>query len=114
MLTDDEKRFLAFWEKNRERHGRLSYQLLSGLPLGALFSLPILVNFILGRFWYKRADAVGISQFNPMVLVFAILLISVFIAVFNKKFKWDQNEQKFLELKSREAREAKMDKKQPI
>lgn len=105
MLTDDEMRFLAYWEKNRERHSRLSYQLLAGLPLGALFSLPIVVNFFLGRFWYKRADAVGISQFNPLVLVVAVLLISVFIAVFNKRFKWDQNEQKFLELKSKERTE---------
>ncbi len=110
MLTDDEKRFMEYWEKNRERHARLSYQLLSGLPLGAVFSLPIVINFILGRFWYKRADAVGISQFNPMVLVVAILAISVFIAVFNKKFKWDQNEQKFLELKSRQRREMAEDK----
>lgn len=113
MLTDDEKRFMAYWEKNRDRHGRLSYQLMSGLPMGAIFSLPIVINFILGRFWYKRADAVGISQFNPMVLVLAVLLISVFIAVFNKKFKWDQNEQKFLELKSKERREAKKEGEQP-
>ncbi len=36
MLTDDERRFLDFWEKNRERHGRLGYQLMAGLPWGAL------------------------------------------------------------------------------
>ena len=114
MLTDDEKRFLVYWEKNRERHGQLSYQLLAGLPLGGLFSLPIFINFLLGRFWYKRADAVGISQFNPMVLVVAIVLITLFIGVFNKKFKWDQNEQKYLELKSKERSGDGLNKELPI
>ncbi len=114
MLTDDERRFLVFWEKNRERHGRLGYQLMAGLPWGALFSLPIFLNFLLGRFWYKRADAVGISQFNPLVLVVAVVLISVFIAVFNKKFKWDQNEQKYLELKSKEREGDRLNKELPI
>ena len=36
----------------------------------------------------------------------AVVLIAVFIGVFNKKFKWDQNEQFYLELKAREKREA--------
>ncbi len=111
MLTDDEKRFMAYWEKNRENQKKLSYQLLSGLPLGGLFSLPIILNFLLGRFWYKRADAVGISQFNPFVLVIAVVLITVFIGFFNKQFKWDQNEQKYLELKQKAARQ---DEGQPI
>ena len=104
MLTDDEKRFLAWWEKNRDKHSQVSYQLLSGLPLGILFSLPIILNFLLGRFWYKRADAVGISQFNPAVLVLAVIAISVFTGFFNKKSKWDQNEQKYLELRHKASK----------
>jgi uncharacterized membrane protein len=76
-------------------------QLLFGLPYGILFSIPILVNFLLGRFWYKRADAVGLSQFNPIVLVFAVLLISIFIAVLNRKFRWEKLENQYLELKAR-------------
>jgi hypothetical protein len=114
MLTVDEKKFLDYWEKNRERHKGLKYQLLAGLPWGALFSLPIILNFLLGRFWYKRADAVGISQFNPLVLVVAVIMISVFIGVFNKKFKWDQNEQKYLELKSKEKAEVRKNGELPI
>jgi surface polysaccharide O-acyltransferase-like enzyme len=114
MLTDDEKRFLDYWEKNRDRQARPKYQLLAGLPLGSLFAFPILLNFILGRFWYKRADAIGASQFNPMVLVVAVLIISVFIGFFYKKFRWDQNEQKFKELKYKERTEAKKDSQMPI
>jgi L-cystine uptake protein TcyP (sodium:dicarboxylate symporter family) len=104
MFTTEEQKFIVYWEANREKQKKLFYQLLIGLPLGLLFAVPILVNFFMGRFWYKRADSVGVSQFNPMVLIIAVVLIAVFIGVFNKKFKWDQNEQFYLELKAREKR----------
>ncbi len=99
--SPDEEKFLIYWEANRERERRISVQLLFGLPYGILFSIPILVNFLLGRFWYKRADAVGLSQFNPIVLVIAVLLISIFIAVLNRKFRWEKLENQYLELKAR-------------
>jgi hypothetical protein len=107
LYTDDEKKFIEYWEQNRERQASLSYQLLFGLPFGFLFSIPILVNFLLGRFWYKRADAVGMSQFNPIVLVLAILIISVFIALLNRKFRWEKLEQQYLELQARKQEEHK-------
>ncbi|MEO0000206.1 MAG: hypothetical protein RL766_252 [Bacteroidota bacterium] len=99
--SPDEEKFMTYWEANRDKESRLSIQLLFGLPYGILFSIPILVNFLLGRFWYKRADAVGLSQFNPIVLVFAVLLISIFIAVLNRKFRWEKLENQYLELKAR-------------
>lgn len=101
MLTEEERKFVDYWAKNRERQATLRYQLMFGFPLGVLVSLPLLINFIFGRFWYKRADAVGSSQFNPLVLIFAVLLISVFVAIFYKKFQWERNEQRFLELTRR-------------
>jgi len=58
----------------------------------------------LGRFWYKRADAVGLSQFNPMVLIVAALLIAVFTALLNRSFRWEKLEQQYLELKAREKK----------
>jgi hypothetical protein len=101
MLTDEENRFISYWKANREKQSTLKYRLMFGLPLGILVSLPILVNFLIGRFWYKRADAVGTSQFNPMVLVVGVLLIAVFVAVFYKQFQWERNEQRYLELTRR-------------
>jgi hypothetical protein len=101
MHTEEETKFIKYWEANRERQNTLKYRLMFGLPLGMLVSLPILINFLMGRFWYKRADAVGLSQFNPMVLVVAVLLIAVFVAVFYKQFQWERNEQRYLELTRR-------------
>lgn len=107
LLTEDEQKFLTYWEANRQRERKLTNQLMYGLPVGILFTVPIILNFLLGRFWYKRADAVGMSQFNPTVLVVAVLLITVFIALINRKFRWEKLEQQYLELKEREKSEQK-------
>jgi hypothetical protein len=42
-----EEKFIEYWEKNRDKESKLTFQLLSGLPWGLLFSLPILINFLL-------------------------------------------------------------------
>ena len=101
MLTPEEQKFVEYWEKNRDREADARRQFIYGLPYGLLFSLPIVINFLAGRFWYKRADAVGMAQFNPIVLVLAVLIITIFIAMFYKKHKWDQYEQRYNELRSR-------------
>lgn len=99
----DEEKFMAYWEAERGKQKKLLNQLMLGLPVGILFSVPIIVNFLLGRFWYKRADAVGLSQFNPAVLIVAVLLITVFIALINRRFRWEKLEQQYKELKLRGA-----------
>lgn len=103
LYTEDELKFMAYWEQNRLKERRLITQLTYGLPIGVIFAVPILVNFLLGRFWYKRADAVGLSQFSPTVLIIAVALISIFVAVMNRKFRWEKLENQYLSLKSREG-----------
>ena len=98
MLTQEEQKFIIYWETHREKQSKLSYQILAGIPYGLLFTLPIAINYIVGRFWYKRADAVGMSQFNPLVLVFAVLVMTAFVSVLYKRFKWEQLDQQYKEL----------------
>lgn len=104
-LTDDERKFLDWWPQQRDRQRKLSYQLWLGLPLGLAFALPILLNFLAGRFWYKRADAVGASQFSPFVLMAAILIIAAFTGFIYRQFKWEENEQRYLTFRARQERE---------
>ncbi len=96
MLNDREEKFLNYWEKNRVREKKIWRQLALGLPIGALFGIALFLNFISG--WYKRADMVAHSSFNPWVLVVAIVIIAVFIAIFSKKLQWDRKEQAYREL----------------
>ena len=102
MLSEDELRFMSWWEQNRNKEKKWLKQWLLGLPLGLAFGLAILVNFFSG--WYKRANMVFNSQvanrdFNPLVLIIAMVLIASFIAIFSKRHKWEMNEQKYRELK---------------
>lgn len=105
MILDEERKFLVFWQKNREIRKKKSYMLISGLPYGLLFALPILINYLTGRFWYKRADAVGLSQSSSFVLIIAVLIISIFIAFIYKQYQWEQNEQRFKELQNKMQKE---------
>ena len=99
MLTEKEEKFLEYWEKARMRQRKLIYQLGVGLPLGLVFGMFIIANFYSG--WYKRADMIANSRFNPAVLYVAVVIIAVFFAIFSKKFQYDQLEQRYKELKSK-------------
>ncbi|MBC6489936.1 hypothetical protein ACFSQD_06390 [Flavihumibacter stibioxidans] len=101
MLTQEEKDFILYWETNRDRRKKLFRQLLVGIPMGLLFGVPIVLNYVLG--WYKRANMVSGSQSSPLVLLVAILLIISFVAIFYKQHQWEQYEQKYRELKQKEG-----------
>ncbi|MEO6188062.1 MAG: hypothetical protein ABIO82_06125 [Ginsengibacter sp.] len=101
MLNKDEKLFMEYWDKNRERHQSFLYQLLSGLPFGLMFALPILVAVIFHG-WYKIITYISPSQL--VVITIAIFGISVFVGVFRMRFRWERNEQLYEELKFRESK----------
>jgi hypothetical protein len=105
MLTDKEIAFIEYWEKARSRQKKLVYQLAVGLPVGLLFGLFIIINFYSG--WYKRADMIANSRFNPMVLYVAVILIAVFFAIFSKKFQFEQLDQKYRELMAKKDKQLK-------
>jgi hypothetical protein len=104
MLTQQEKDFIRYWAANRLRRKKVVTQFLIGIPIGLAFVIPIVINFASG--WYKRAQMEANSQdFNPMVLLVALLLIVGFTAIFYQRHQWDQYEQRYQELLAREARE---------
>jgi hypothetical protein len=104
MLTQQEKDFIRYWAANRLRRKKLVTQFLVGIPIGLAFVIPIVINFASG--WYKRAQMEANSQdFNPAVLLVALLLIVGFTAIFYQRHQWDQYEQRYRELLAREARD---------
>ena len=100
MLTQQERDFIRYWENNRLRRKKVMRQFLVGIPIGLLFVIPIVINFTSG--WYKRAMMeAGSQDFNPMVLLVALLLIVGFTAIFYQRHQWDQYEQRYRELLAR-------------
>jgi hypothetical protein len=97
MLSEEEEAFILYWQNNRSKQKRVFRQFLLGVPLALLFVVPIAINFFSG--WYKRAVMIrGTSDFSPGVLILALIIIVVFIAIFSRKFKWEQYEQRYVEL----------------
>ena len=104
MLTQEEKEFIDYWEQNRLKKRKIITQLSVGLPLGVLLVVAIFVNFLSG--WDKRAQMViNADPSLIIVLLIASILIVLFIVIFSVRHKWDQNEQRYRELVSREKEE---------
>jgi hypothetical protein len=101
-MNDQERLFVEYWEKRRMKEKGIFFQFLAGLPIGLLFSLPIIFILYTGRWWHKRADMVANTQLNPLVLTIAVFLIAVFVAVLYKRHQWDMKEQQYLEIKRRQ------------
>jgi hypothetical protein len=96
-MTEEEKKFIEYWEKNRLRRKKWIVQLAIGLPLGVVFTILIFINFFSG--WYKRATMVTNTDLSLLpVLFIAALLIVIFVAVFSARHKWEQYEQRYKEL----------------
>jgi uncharacterized membrane protein len=104
MLTEEEKAFLIYWERNRDRQKKIVRQFLLGIPVGLLFVIPIVLALLSG--WDKRAVMEANStDFNPGVLLVALLLIVGFIAIFSRRYTWEQHEQKYRELMAKKRLE---------
>jgi membrane protein YdbS with pleckstrin-like domain len=102
IFSEKEEKFIQYWEQNREKEKKWTRQLLYGLPLGLVFAIPIILNY--SSSWYTRAKMVGNSQFNPNVLIIAVLVIVVFAAMFYRKHRWDQLELTYQELMARKKK----------
>jgi len=97
MLTEEEKRFLSYWEYNRSRKKRVIWQLAAGLPLGVIITGGILVSVFSD--WYTRAMMqMNANSSEILVLLVALLLIVIFVVVFSARHRWEMNEQRYKEL----------------
>jgi hypothetical protein len=105
MLSEQELRFIDYWEQNRLKKKKFLKQLYLGLPLAVVIVSTILINFFSG--WDKRAQT--IIQKEPsiiLVILVAAMIILVFITIFSIRHKWDMNEQYYRELISKKERES--------
>lgn len=101
MITAQEQLFIDYWEANRDKQKKNFYQLAVGLPLGLVFSFPILLS-VLFHDWYKRMVFISPSQIT--IILITVLGIAVFFALFRMRFKWEENEQRYKELKFKQSK----------
>lgn len=101
MLKPEEEEFVKYWEANRLQKKKAIHYLYAGLPLGVALVIAIFINFFSG--WYKRADMIIRTEDKSFIIVLlvAALLIVSFIVIFSARHRWDINEQRYNELKSK-------------
>lgn len=96
MLTPDEENFIKYWEDSKNNHTNLFSQFRFGFIVGSVIGVGILLSLVTG--WYTRANMVANSQFSPLVLIIAIIIITVFCTFFYMHHRRDMNEQRYKEL----------------
>ncbi|MBK9486245.1 MAG: hypothetical protein IPO01_13895 [Chitinophagaceae bacterium] len=81
-------------------------KLIDGLPMAALFCVPILL-FITAVYLFFPEWYTKISSRLPgsiVTIVIAVIICMLFFSYFRMQFKWESNEQLYRELKQKAAR----------
>ena len=98
--------FMRHWERVREDESRFLSKVARGLPVAILFGLPIILSLVSVYFfspeWYTKISqaASGVA----VILIIAVFVTVLFFSYFRMHFKWEMNEQLYLELKSKEKK----------
>ncbi len=105
MLTNDEKAFIAYWEKNSLRQKHSIRPFLVGMSAGFVLGISLIAVVFSG--WYERANMVANSRLSAGVFLLAILGISFFMAFMYRKFRWESKEQQYRELLAKKKTQEK-------
>ena len=103
MLTEKEKQFILYWEREREKQNSTKAKLINGLPMAVLFSIPILL-FITAVYlffpeWYTKIS--NRLAGSLVTIIIAVILCILFYSYFRMHYKWEMNEQAYQELKAK-------------
>lgn len=110
MLTPEEEKFIKYWGENRDKVQTGFRQYRTGLSIGFVLGIGILINFATG--WYTRANMVANSQSTPSVLIFALVIIAIFCSFFYRQFNREANDQRYKELLFKKEKQIKEAEKQ--
>ncbi len=100
MLTSEEQKFIDYWEQKRTENKLNPFFFAKGFVVGLAIGLLIIVSIGVG--WYKRANMEANVALSPIVLIIAIIFTALFLAIFYNSFKYEQNEQLYIELLNKE------------
>ena len=105
MLTEKELAFLAYWESNRIHQSHNMTKIITGLPMAAMFGLPVILLIMTVFFffpvWYSKLPGMTPGMF--IMIIIAVIILMIFLAYFRMHFKWEMNEQLYLELKHKQS-----------
>jgi membrane protein YdbS with pleckstrin-like domain len=98
-------------QRTGKRKEQAAVLFLLGLSGG--FAIGIAMILVLESGWYTRANMEANSRLSSVILLIAILIISFFMAFFYRKFRWEMQEQRYLELLAAKNKAENQGSKQP-
>ena len=106
MLSDKEHEFLDYWEQNRLPQSTFTSKLARGLPMAIIFGLPIILSVVVVYIFFPDwATKISGTTFGTFITaVIAVVLVILFFSYFRMHFKWEMNEQAYLELKYKQKK----------
>lgn len=93
MFTENEEKFLKYWQEKRQQNKLNPFFFIRGFATGLIVGLLVILCLAAG--WYKRANMDANTKLNPYVLIISVVLMALFFAWFYNSFKYDQNEQQY-------------------
>lgn len=99
MPRETDHDFFERWTKQRINYKRTARPFFIGLSAGISLGIAILLSIYLG--WYQRANMELNSNLNPIIFLFAIIAISIFMAFIYRNYQWEKNEQRYLSILAR-------------
>ncbi len=99
MLNSNDEAFLLYWAKNREQERTSIRPFLVGLSAGFALGVCLILSLYTG--WYERANMQANSRMSSLVFLAAIMGVSFFMAFLYRKFRWEMQEQRYMELLAR-------------
>jgi hypothetical protein len=109
MISEKDKKFMLYWEANREKESSFLSKLSRGFPMALIFSMPIILLVVVIRLflpdWYMKISGTSPGMFTTAVV--AMFIITIFYAYFRMHYKWEMNEQLYQELKFKEKQSEK-------
>ncbi len=124
MLSEKDRAFITRWEAVRETESTFRHKFLAGLPMALLFALPILIFFAIVKIFFpswfttathKSTDIVvpemtqrfmTLSAGDVVMAFIAVIVVVLFFSYFRMHYNWENNEQLYRELKSKEKKGA--------
>lgn len=106
MFSQKEIEFMKHWEMVRDQESKFASKLGRGLPMAMLFAFPIILSLVAVYFlspdWYAKLSQAASGVLETLLV--AVIITVLFFSYFRMHFKWEMNEQLYMELKSREQK----------
>jgi len=124
MLSEKDKAFIRRWEAVRETESTFRHKFVAGLPMAFLFGLPVLLFFAVVKIffpsWFSTATHrsteivvpemtqrfMSLSAGDVAMAFIAVVITVLFFSYFRMHYNWENNEQLYRELKSKEKKMA--------